>query len=144
LTSPNPPSCSVDASLTFEKHVLDVVRGFHFHIRALRHIRPLLTLDAAKTFAVAIVSSRLDYCNSLLQATSAANLDRLQRVQDVLARVVAQAPWSVSSTDLRRDFHWLPDLTLLLMLFPFLPPPAGTISLRMFDYVLTRPLSNRD
>ena len=23
-------------------------------------------------------------------------------------RVVAQAQWSVSSTDLRRDFHWLP------------------------------------
>jgi len=44
----------------------------------------------------------------LLQGTSAANLDRLQRDQDVLALVVAQAPWSVSSTDLRRDFHWLP------------------------------------
>ena len=25
------------------------------------------------------------------------------------------------------------DLTLLLMLFPFLSPPSGTISLRMFD-----------
>jgi len=50
----------LDASLTFEKHVLDIVRGCHFHIRALRHIRPLLTLDAAKTFAVAIVSSRLE------------------------------------------------------------------------------------
>ena len=41
---------------------------------------------------------------------SAANLDRLQRFQDVglLARVVAQAPCSVSLTDLRRDFHWVP------------------------------------
>ena len=79
--------------------MLDVVRGCHVHtraVRALRYIRPLLTLDAAKTFAVAIVSSRLDYCN------------RVQRVQDVLARVVAQAPWSVSSTHLRCDFHWLP------------------------------------
>ena len=65
----------LDASLTFEKHVLYVVRGCHFHIRALRHIRPFLTLDAAKTFAVAIVSSRLDSCNSLLQGrpTSTAN-----------------------------------------------------------------------
>ena len=36
------------------------------------------------------------------------------------------------------------DLTLLLMLFPFLPPPSGTVSLRMFDHALTRPLSNRD
>ena len=35
-------------------------------------------------------------------------LDKLQRVQNVLARVTAQAPWSVSATDLRRDLHWLP------------------------------------
>ena len=69
------------------------------------------TSDTAKTFAVAIVSSRLDYCNSLLQGKSAANLDRLQRVQNVLARVVAQAPWSVSSTDIRRDFSLAPNQT---------------------------------
>jgi len=31
-----------------------------------------------------------------------------QRVQNVLARVTAQAPWSVSATDLRRDLYWLP------------------------------------
>jgi len=36
------------------------------------------------------------------------------------------------------------DVNLLLMLFPFLHPPSGTTSLRMFDYALTRPLSNRD
>jgi len=28
--------------------------------------------------------------------------------------------------------------------FPFLPPPSGIISLKVFDHVLTRPLSNRD
>ena len=33
---------------------------------------------------------------------------------------------------------------MLLMLFPFLPPPSGTISPRMFDHALTRPLSNLD
>ena len=99
----------LDASLTFEKHVLDVVRGCHFHIRALRHIKPLLTLDATKTFAVAIVSSRLDYCNTvccrvhLLQIKTDCNRFRMYwRVH-----VVAQAPWSVSSTDLCRDFYWL-------------------------------------
>ena len=96
LTVANPSKCHTD----HYTHILIVPR---LHSQ----YRPLPTLDAAKTFAVAIVSSRLDYCNSLLQGTSAANLDRLQRVQDVLARVVAQAPWSVSSTDLRRDFHWL-------------------------------------
>jgi len=32
----------------------------------LWHIRPLLTTDAAKTIASAIIGARLDYCNSLI------------------------------------------------------------------------------
>jgi len=49
----------------------------HYHIRALRHIRPLLTLDTAKSMAVAIVGIRLDYCNSVLYAMSQAKINRL-------------------------------------------------------------------
>ena len=63
---------------------------------------------AAKSIATSIVGARLDYCNSLLYGTSGCNLDRLQRVQNQLARVVLQAPWTVSATDLRRQLHWLP------------------------------------
>ena len=73
-------------------------------------IRPLLTLDTAKAMAVAIVGSRLDYCNSVLYGMSQANTNRiqLQRVQNILAWVVSQAPWTVSSVDICRDLHWLP------------------------------------
>ena len=75
-------------------------------MRALRHIWPLLTLDTATT--VAIVSSRLNYFNTVLYAMAQANINRLQRVQNILVRVVVRAPWTVSSSDIRRDFHWLP------------------------------------
>ena len=34
--------------------------------------------------AVAIVGSRLDYCNSVLYGMSQANINRLQRVQNIL------------------------------------------------------------
>jgi len=61
-----------------------------------------------KAMAVAIVGSRLDYCNSVLYGMSQANISRLQRVQNILARVVVRAPWTVSSLDIRRDLHWLP------------------------------------
>ena len=61
-------------------------------MRALRHIRPRLTLDAAKSVAVNIVGARLDYCNSVLHGTSQRNLDRLRRFQNSLARAVTQAP----------------------------------------------------
>ena len=62
-----------------------------------------MSLDTAKTLAASIVGSRLDYCNSLLYGVSQSNIDRLQRVQNVLARVVVQAPSTISSMDIRRE-----------------------------------------
>lgn len=98
----------LDQALSMDRHVSSVVSSCNFHIRALRHIRPRLTLDAAKCVAVSIIGARLDYCNSLLHGTSQRNLDRLQRVQNSLARVVTQAPPRSSATELRRQLHWLP------------------------------------
>ena len=69
---------TLDSTLSINKHVIDVTRLCHYHICALRHIRPLLTLDANKAMAVSIVGSRLDYCNSILYSMSQANIDRLQ------------------------------------------------------------------
>jgi len=97
---------SPDSTLTFNQNVTNVVRACTYHTRALRHIRPLLAVDAAKTIASAIVGARLDYCNSLLLRTSEYNLDRLQRVQNRLARVVL--PFSAGATEARRELHWLP------------------------------------
>ena len=48
---------------------------------ALRHIRPLLTLNDT----ISVVSSRLDYANALLHGTSATNLNKLQVAQNTLA-----------------------------------------------------------
>jgi len=64
------------------------------------------TVDAAKTIASAIVGARLDYCNSLLLGASEYNLDRVQRVQNRIARVVL--PFSAGATEARRELHWLP------------------------------------
>ena len=86
----------------------EICKASYFHIRALRHIRSSLTTEAAKTVAVAIVSSRLDYCNSLLAGTSASNLARLQLVQNTLARVVAQKSRYYHITPVLAGLHWLP------------------------------------
>ena len=99
---------TLDSTLSFDKHIIDVTRSCHYHNRAMRHIRPLLTLDAAKAMAVSIVSCGLDYCNSVLYGMSQANIDKLQRVQNILARVVVGAPWTCSSLNIRRDLHSLP------------------------------------
>jgi len=40
-------------------------------------------------------------------SVSQVTIDRLQRMQNVLARVVEQAPSTISSTDICHDLHWL-------------------------------------
>ena len=55
-----------DSSLNFRKHISQTCRACFYHIRDLRRIRKSLSLDLAKQIAVALVSSKLDYCNSLL------------------------------------------------------------------------------
>ena len=67
---------TLDSTLSVDKHIIDVTRSCHYHIRAMLHIRPLLTLDAAKTMAVSSVGSRLYYCNSVLYGMSQANIDK--------------------------------------------------------------------
>ena len=81
---------TLDSALTMDRHVTEVVRSCNYHIQALRHIRPLLTFDAANVIG-------LDYANALLYGTSAANIHRLQVVRNSLARVICQASFTVSS-----------------------------------------------
>ena len=99
---------TLDQTLSFDQHVSNVVRSCMYHTRALRHTRPLITIDAAKMIAFSIVGARLDYCNSLLFGTTACNLDRLQRIRNTLVRAVLQKPFSAHSTELQRQLHWLP------------------------------------
>jgi len=52
---------------------------------------PRLTFDAAKSVAVSIVGSRLEYCNNVLHGTSRRNLECLLCVQNSLACVIIQS-----------------------------------------------------
>jgi len=77
-------------------------------MRALRHVRHMLSTELAVTIGCSIVASRLDYCNSLLYGAPSMVLDRLQCSQDVLARVVTQSSSRTSARLLLQSLHWLP------------------------------------
>ena len=81
---------TIEENLTFDEHVRNVCKASYYHFRGLRHITAALSKDTACVVASAIVGSRLDYCNALLVDISEANLDKLQRVQNTLARIVTQ------------------------------------------------------
>ena len=60
------------------------------------------------TVATAFVSSRIDYCNSILAGVSSQLLQRLQSVQNAAARLVTGAMRSDRTTSILRQLHWLP------------------------------------
>ena len=97
---------TLDNRLTFEHHVSAISKSCFFHIRAFRHIRAALTQEMANSVAVSLVTSRLDYANSLLFGTSQANLNKLQRIQNTLAKLVD--PSHTRSSDALHTLHWLP------------------------------------
>jgi len=68
----------------------------------------MLSTELAVTIGCTIVASHLDYCNSLLYGAPSTSLDRLQRSQGMLARVVTQSSSRTSARPLLQSLLWLP------------------------------------
>ena len=83
--------------------------SFH-HIRQLRQIRSSLDLNSSIiVLANALVSSKLDYCNSLFYNLPDNSINRLQRVQNSLARaVIPSCKRFHHITPTLTKLHWLP------------------------------------
>ena len=97
------------SDLTFKNHISDICRSSFYHIRQLRQIRASLDTNSSVLLASALVSSKLDYCNSLFYNLPDKSLNRLQLVQNALARVVVPSVRrNHHITPTLRQLHWLP------------------------------------
>ena len=99
---------TLDSNLSLNQHIQSLNSNLHYHIRALRHIRPIISDSVAATLGSSLVQSRLDYTNSLLYGTSASNIHKLQCAQNSLTRIVSPYHHGLSSTDRLISLHWLP------------------------------------
>ena len=82
--------------------------GCVVRLRDFRQVRWFLTHDASIIMANALVSSRLDYCNSLFRSLSKFNLLKLQCSQNSAARIVSNTSRYTSITPVFKKLHWLP------------------------------------
>ena len=139
-----------DSDMSFSDQIKSVSKSCHFHIRDIRRIRHLLPLSAVTALANSLVSSKLDYCNSLYSGISQANLNKLQRIQNSLARVITNTSKYQHITPILKKLHWLPikqriDYKLCLLtyktltnqqptyLYNSLSFPSHTVSTRSSD-----------
>ena len=76
-----------DSDFSLSKHVQNVCKGCFVQLHDFRHVRQFLTHDASVVVANALVSSQLDYCNSLFGSLSKFILRKLQCIQNSAARI---------------------------------------------------------
>src|SRR6218665_2514713 len=87
-----------------DKQVNAVVKACNFHIRALRHVRSCLTPEAAQTISIGLVTSKLDYCNSLIAHPSRTSVSR----SGFRTIWLVWSPWRCHAATLLQDLHCLP------------------------------------
>jgi hypothetical protein len=150
----------IDSDLSFTKHITNTCKTSYMHIRDIRRIRHMLPKHTAVALANALVSSRLDYCNSLYYGVSQENINKLQRVQNSLARAVTNTRKYDHITPVLKSLHWLPikqRITFKLNCITFktlttkqpvylynLLPNQSTAVSKSVSTVTTRSTSNKD
>ena len=97
-----------DAGFTFSDQVGNIRKSCYYQIRDFIRVRRFLPRSVAITLANALVSSRLDYCNSLLYGITSHDLRRLQGIHNSLCRIITRSSRYTSVTPYLRSLHWLP------------------------------------
>ena len=77
-----------DSHLRLDTHVNNVCKAASLGIRNIGRIRKYIGKSESERLVHAFVSSKLDYCNSILYGLQDYQLKKLQRIQNTAARVV--------------------------------------------------------
>ena len=97
-----------DSHANMVTQINTICKNTHFHLRNISSVRSCLTESATAQLVHALVTSRLDYCNSLLYGVPECKTKKLQRIQNIAARIVCRAPRQAHVTPLLAQLHWLP------------------------------------
>ena len=77
-----------DSKLTIATHISKTCNSAFYYLYNLSRIGKYLSKDNTKTLIQAFISSRVNYCNSLLYGLQEYQLNKLQRVQNMCARLI--------------------------------------------------------
>ena len=100
---------TISSDLSLDKHVSMICATCFFWLRQLRRVRQSLDTESVRTFVHAFITSRIDYCNTVLAGAPKYTTNKLQRVLNVAARLVSNTKKFDRGLSrlLHTDLHWL-------------------------------------
>ena len=98
----------LDKNMSMKTHIEFKCNTSFCQLYSLRRIRKYLSCQATETLIHAFIFSHIDNCNGLLNGVPKYQIHRLQRVQNMAARLVHKLPKFSYVTPLLMDLHWLP------------------------------------
>ncbi|XP_072039525.1 uncharacterized protein [Amphiura filiformis] len=99
---------SMDSVLSMSSHVDNLCKSALLGIRKIGRIRQYLTRKSTTKLVHAFVTSKLDTCNSLLYGLPDREIAKVQKVQNVAARLVLRISRHEHVTPALEELHWLP------------------------------------
>ena len=140
---------TLDSHLSMKAHVQRTCRTCYYQLCQLRSVRRSLSFTACTSLVHAFITSRLDYCNSLLAGISVGLMSQLQSVIRVAARLVMRKrKFDPISNDIRDHLHWLPvkqkiDFKLGLLVYKCLHGEAPAYLAEMLEHKSDNPALHR-
>ena len=89
-------------------HINTTYLSAFYYLYNMRRIRKYLSRSVTESLVHAFITSRIDYCNSLLYGLPNSHIMKLQRIQNAAARLVTGTPRFCHVTPLLFHLHWLP------------------------------------
>ena len=90
------------------QHVNSICRTGYYHLRNIGRICRYLSHDTAKTLVHALLTSIIDYCNSLLHGLPLTQFVRIQHLQKTCARIFTRISYCALIIPILKALHWLP------------------------------------
>ena len=139
-----------DSTCSLKYHVANVCRSINFNLYSIGKIRKYLDRPTVEKLVNATITSRLDYCNSLMFGIPKDLMSQLQKRQNHAARVITQWRKYDHITPVLVDLHWLPvkqriDFKILLLTYKALNGLAPAyIRELLTPYIPARTLRSMD
>uniref|UniRef100_A0A3B3IPC9 Reverse transcriptase domain-containing protein n=1 Tax=Oryzias latipes TaxID=8090 RepID=A0A3B3IPC9_ORYLA len=95
-----------DTNLSLEQHFNQITRYACFHLKNIARLHSSLSFAAAETLIHAFITSRLDYCDSILHGTPSRIINKMQYIENSAARLLTHPREHI--TLVLQNLHWLP------------------------------------